>query len=153
MTRWEIVAYEFPLVNFVLASYHNSALQSIQAPYGKASIETKRTYANNNISFKTIDKASGLVNAEHDVANLKSNHCDCGAPGRNVEIPDEISVNFNVVIRRNADSPSTVSVSTFFKPSLSRAKHKTEPLKSTPSPIECISTGHWEKAILDDISG
>lgn len=104
-------------------------------------------FATNNVSIKTIEKASGIIAADRIYTGARTDielagFADCGK--QPLTIPVRAVADLNVFVRTLPDGKTTVSVNTRY--------NETRRFGNYP-PIEqsCTSTGKLENAILDGI--
>ena len=98
-------------------------------------------FAKNNISIKTLEKASGIIAAE--VQTFQKGWIDCGKAGFGAKFLDPASGVFNVFVREVSDGTCDIQVNAIF----SIEKLDTFNNRSAGR-VSCNSTGEFEAGLL-----
>jgi len=131
------------------ANYTGEKEQEFDRSYDEVWDDLVAWFANNNISIRNIDKASGLIATDHSLGS-SSEHVDCGTPGSMGTLLDR-TVTINVLVRPTEAEGTRVRANVFGTgrvsyPSMSGGA-------PSVSSVECASRGVMERAIFAAAAG
>ena len=131
----------------------------VSKPFDAIWLTSIEWFATHNTPIKNLDKSSGLISTEYSVPigeALRYMNCGSGSStfmGK-VEITNYTG-NFNVLIKKLADSSTKINVNVFFGGTVNKYRYKnvlsTEYILESSTRTTCTSTGALEKEILDYI--
>ncbi len=134
--------------------YNFQKSETISKNYNDAWNRIIQFISSNNIPLKTIDKSSGIVASDFNLSVAQYVFCDCGVPGKDLMYKyaiEEVTGNFNIVVREINQNSTNVTVNTFYK-----AKYNAYEMRNyryyfsgTVDIINCNSTGLLENALFE----
>ena len=106
-------------------------------------------FATQGTPVKNMDKTSGFISTEYSLSTGQMNCLDCGVAGQAllaVQRLEDPRGNFNLLIKKQPDGKTKVTVNCFFK---ATSNVYYEGRITSSNVIDCVSTGSLEKQILD----
>ncbi|RLB51898.1 MAG: hypothetical protein DRI90_22610 [Deltaproteobacteria bacterium] len=134
--------------------------RTIDKPFDAVWQSAVEWFATHNTPIKTLDKASGLISTEYSLSMAEAAaHMDCGSGDSSfmgkVEL-EKPAGNFNMVIKKQDESSTKVSVNVFFACTVNKYRYEnllsTEYILLSSEKVDCGSKGTLEKELLDHIA-
>ncbi len=107
------------------------------------------------IPIRNMDRPSGLIASDYNLATSDTTICDCGQGGKNIAtlvIVSDRYANFNLLLQRLSDTRTKATVTAKFYANLDRRQNTGTELgyqNYSYDRIECNSTGALETELLD----
>lgn len=129
---------------------------TIDKPFDEVWTGILKWFSEHNTPIKNMDKSSGFISTEYNLsASNLTRYVDCGKPGNFQEIGEQIG-NFSIMVEKQGDNVTIVTISVFFKGVLFTQDFTQNTTyanrKYTEIDLDCESTGVLEKEIFDFIS-
>lgn len=128
---------------------------NINKPFEDVWNKTVQWFATHNSPIKTMDKSSGLIATDYNLTvDEYKKYSDCGSfekSGISDASFTEPLGNFNILISKNDENSTKVSINCFFSAKATASTYdflsKTNQVESKK--VTCVSTGVLEKIIFD----
>lgn len=129
----------------VKRNFPNSA--TINKPYDEVWNKVIRWFGMQNIPVKSMEKVSGFISAEDQGYRPDKNFCDCGTMAKGIVNTslDGVILNFNVIVEKESDTKTSVTVNVKFDGKGTTSVGST----TTSQQYTCYSTGKYESAIFE----